>query len=1017
MKLTDISVNKPVFTSVIVIIAVVIGIYSYTLLGVELLPPTDFPVVSITTLYPGASPEDIKESITKKIEETVSTIDGIKHIKSTSLEGISFVTVEFNLSKNINQAAIDISNKISRIKRALPEDADDPIIQKFDVNARPFMRIAVTGDFPLSFIRRITEDDIKKQLLQMDGMASIKVVGGEEREIQVLVDPDRMLFYKVPFMQIVSAIQHNNINIPIGHIESKEVEYSIRVKGEVSDYCALNNINVQNINGAILPLHTLAKVKSGIKERNSFARLNTKSSIILNLYKRTDANIVTLANSVRDRLKQIERILPTGLKVDVVHDRSEFIKNAVSNVIKNMIIGIVLTSLVLWLFLNRIYPTLIIALAMPTSVISTFLLFSIANFTLNIMSLMGLAISVGVLVNNSILVLENIYRYHDLGYSYKEAARKGSAEIFLAVFSTTLTNIAVFVPIAFMGGTVGMLFKQFGLVVVFSTLMSLLVSFTLTPMMAAHPLGRARSIPLVGLLPKVWNAIYNFILSIYIKILKKLLHYPKTSLTGFIFIFLASFTLFPMIGFQFYPRVDRGTFSIQIELPPSSTLNDTKSVVLKVEKLVRKIPEVKYITSSAGGSGSSSGVNYGEVSVKLVNKKDRKRSTFAVAYSLRKDLAGIPGAKFIISILSGRHSNKPIQIEIRGKSVSTLNRIANQIEERLKEIKGTADIDTDWRMGKPQLKLKPYIEKLPYYHTTTTEISTTLRYYISGKSASTYREKGEDYDITVKVDPKRIKDIRDIENLPLIDKNYLIPVKEVVSPTYTIGPVAIKRVDQLNTVTVSCNVVNRSTGKMYQDISKKLKGLKLPSGYTIRFGGEVATMKEEFATLFKALILAIVLTFLLIAAILESYRYAVIIMLTVPFAVVGILIALLLTRVTLNIFGIMGIIMLVGLVVNNAIVILDYAFILRKEGKNPYDAITTSCRVRLRPILMANLTTIAGWIPLVLGFGEGGEYMRAMAVVVTGGLISGGWLALFVIPIIYYIRERKRKIEADSTSI
>jgi len=284
MKLTDISVNKPVFTSVIVIIAVVIGIYSYTLLGVELLPPTDFPVVSITTLYPGASPEDIKESITKKIEETVSTIDGIKHIKSTSLEGISFVTVEFNLSKNINQAAIDISNKISRIKRALPEDADDPIIQKFDVNARPFMRIAVTGDFPLSFIRRITEDDIKKQLLQMDGMASIKVVGGEEREIQVLVDPDRMLFYKVPFMQIVSAIQHNNINIPIGHIESKEVEYSIRVKGEVSDYCALNNINVQNINGAILPLHTLAKVKSGIKERNSFARLNTKSSIILNLY-------------------------------------------------------------------------------------------------------------------------------------------------------------------------------------------------------------------------------------------------------------------------------------------------------------------------------------------------------------------------------------------------------------------------------------------------------------------------------------------------------------------------------------------------------------------------------------------------------------------------------------------------------------------------------------------------------------------------------------------------------------
>ena len=361
--------------------------------------------------------------------------------------------------------------------------------------------------------------------------------------------------------------------------------------------------------------------------------MNTKSSIILNLYKRTDANIVTLANSVKNRLKQIEGILPTGLKVDVVHDKSKFIKNAISNVIKNMIIGIVLTSLVLWLFLNRIYPTFIIALAMPTSVISTFLLFSMANFTLNIMSLMGLAISVGVLVNNSILVLENIYRYHDLGYPYKEAARKGSAEIFLAVFSTTLTNIAVFVPIAFMGSTVGMFFKQFGLVVVFSTLMSLLVSFTLTPMMAAHPLGRARSIPLVGLLPKAWNAIYSLILSIYIKILKGLLHYPKISLTGFIFIFLASFTLFPMIGFQFFPRVDRGTFSIQIELPPSSTLNDTKSVVLKVEKLVRKIPEVKYITSSAGGSGSSSGVNYGEVSVKLVDKKDRKRSTFAIRFS------------------------------------------------------------------------------------------------------------------------------------------------------------------------------------------------------------------------------------------------------------------------------------------------------------------------------------------------------------------------------------------------
>ncbi len=1017
MKLTDISVNKPVFTSVIIIIAVVIGIYSYTLLGVDLLPPIDFPVVSITTFYSGASPEDVKESITKKIEEAVSTIDGVKHINSTSLEGISFVIVEFNLSKDINQAAIDISNKINRIKRSLPEDASEPIIQKFDVNARPFMRIAITGDLPLSFTRKIAEDDVKKQLLQLDGMASIKVVGGEQREIQVLVDPDRLLFYKVPFMQIVSAIQQNNINAPVGHLKSKDIEYSIRVKGETPDYRKLNDINVSNINGAILPLRALAEVKSGVKEKESFARLNTKGSIILNLYKRTDANIVTLANSVRKRLKQIEKSLPPGLNVEVVHDRSKFIKNAVSNVIKNMIIGIVLTSLVLWLFLNRIYPTFIIALAMPTSVVSTFLLFSIANFTLNIMSLMGLAISVGVLVNNSILVLENIYRYHDLGYSYKEAARKGSGEIFLAVFSTTLTNIGVFVPIAFMGSIVGMFFKQFGLVVVFSTLMSLLVSFTLTPMMAAHPIGRPRNIPLIGLLPKVWNVLYRAVLSLYLKVLKGLLHYPRTALTGFIIVFLASFMLFPMIGFQFFPRVDRGTFYIQIELPPSSTLSDTRSVVLKVEKLVKKIPEVKYITSSAGGSGSSSGVNYGEVSVQLVDKKYRKRSTFAIAYTLRKALAGIPGAKFTISILSGRQGGKPIQIEIRGKSISTLNKIANQIEEILKDVKGTADIDTNWRTGKPQLKLIPYTEKLPYYHTSVAEVSTLLRYYISGKKASTYRENGEDYDITVKVAPNRIKDIRDIENLPFISKNYIIPIKEITMPVYTIGPVAIKRVDQLNTITVSCNVVNRSTGKVYQDIAKKFVKLRLPSGYTIRFGGEIATMKEEFTTLFKALILAIVLTFLLIAAILESYRYSIIIMLTVPFAVVGILVALVITKVTLNIFGIMGIIMLVGLVVNNAIVILDYAFVLRREGKPPYDAILTSCKVRLRPILMANLTTIAGWIPLILGFGEGGEYMRAMAVVVTGGLISGGWLALFVIPIIYYLKERKIKVETDTTDI
>lgn len=1074
MVLADISIKRPVLMTMVIMTFVVIGLFSYSRLGVDLMPKMDFPFISVVTIYPGAGPEEIETLINIPIEEEVSGVGGVKSLFSTAQEGVSIMFIELQLGQDVDIGSIDIKDKIDAIRMNLPDDIEDPMVQKFEIGAIAVISLSLTGPYPLEFLNDLVEKTVKPELGKIPGLANIDVVGEKEREIEIALSAQHLRSYDLSPMQVVFALAQENMNLPAGRIERGRSEYTLRMAGEYESVEEIAATRISSPKGHIR-LDKIARVTDTFAEQRELARFNNLSSIGLDLIKRSDANTVQVGENVKRAIKRIQATLPDGVKLNISLDFSTFIRDAVADVRSNLLLGILFTAAVLFLFLHSWRGTIIAALAMPVSVISTFTLLAAAGFTLNMISLMGLAVSIGILVVNAIVVLENIERYRAQGVDLKTAASKGTREIAIAVSAATLTNVVVFAPMAFMSGIIGSIFLQFGLTVAFATIFSLLVSFTLTPMMASRPLkggiyalvgtltmvsvwaflGQvatmilacvvlfiivAEKIGLVKRFTNLWNRLYDELVRDYTVGLGWAIRHRFIVIAAVSLVFFGGLSLFKLIGSEFMPSYDERSLSVSIEMPAGTRLEETNRVLHRIESEFGSFKEVKTVytalgKSQAGGMGGGQGVQYGSVSVELLDVEEGDfPPTFEVVKEMRKRLADVPAAKIIVSEvqqMGGGHSGADLEIELQGKSMKDLVVAAERVMQAVRSTGKAVDVRNDWRLGKPEIVVYPDRARLFDCGGTVQDVALVLRTLFEGMVATKYREEGDEFDVRVRLleeDRNRVDRVGDLL-IPLRDG--FIPLKDVARIELGSGPTKITRKNKNRMVTVSANVGSGTTGELQKAITASLElpaippsqmikdilsGINsviprpsplLPEGVTVYFGGEAEMMAESFSSLLQALVLAVILTYMLLAAILESYKLPLIIMMTLPLALVGVSMVLVMTGKSLSIISMMSIVMLVGIVVNNGILLIDYTVQLRKQGRGLHEAVLEACPIRLRPIIMSTIATALGMLPLALGFGAAGEFRSPMAVVAIGGLIVSAALTVFVIPVLYVVFEAK----------
>ncbi len=998
----------------IVLAFVVLGFFSWRRLVIDLFPEIEFPYVTVTTLYPGAGPGEVETQITKRIEDEVSTISNVKSLDSISRENFSFVILEFELGVDADIVAIEVKDKVDAIRMEFPEDAELPIIAKFDIDAFPILELAISSQRSLDEVFQTTKNVIKDHLSRVSGVASIDIIGGREREIQVAVDKSLLKAYGLSLPVIVGSIAAENVNIPTGRITEERKEYTLRLLGEFESLDELRKIRIPLENGSI-PLESVAEIIDGFKDQRDLARFDGKTSVSVQIQKRSGANTVEVTDGIYAAVKELSNILPGDYQISVAQDRASFIKDAVRDVTQNIFIGILLTSFLLYLFLHSIRVTAVAAIAMPTSVIATFLLIDFAGFTLNIMTLMALGITVGILVTNSIVVLENIIRHIRMGKKPEDAAVEGTTEIALAVVASTLTNIVVFTPIAFMSGIVGRFFYQFGLTVVFATLFSLLVSFTLTPLLASRFLASAKAAGADEQREKqrgffkrfaaAWDRFYNALAMLYQGSLAWALGHRKWVIIGATLLLFFSVFLLGKVGGEFMPTRDDGYVTVALEMPAGSTLNETNDVLNEIEEILRREPETVSILASVGGVNK--GVEDGTVILKIIDKSKRDKGILDYANYLRTKLASIPDAKVRVTAGSeGRGGDEgDISLELTGPDFNVLKRLGDEVFDSVATVRGLSGLSSSIEAEKPEIVFIPDRKELDRFGVSSAAVAMALRTGYEGEVASLYREHDDEFDIRVRYRESERRHRASFYATEVRAGENDVPLPQIGRIVQATSQREILRKDRQRLVRVDADVASGTLNELVGEIQGKLNNVELPAGYRITYGGLYEFQQESFASIFTALFLAIVLTYMMLAAILESFIHPFTVMMTLPLGLVGMGFALFLTGQTINIFSLMALVMLVGIVVNNAILLLDYTSVLRAKGKTRKEALLEACPVRLRPIIIANLAIAIGMLPQAMG-GAGSEFRAVMAIVTIGGVLVSAVFTLYVIPVIYDIFDR-----------
>ncbi len=1038
MKLHELSIKRPVTILMCVFIVLLLGFVSLSKIPIDLMPNIEFPIAIVSTSYSGVGPQEVESIVTNTIENAIASVGNVKSIQSQSSEGNSLVIVEFNSGTDMDFAALEMREKIDMVKNFFPDEVSAPIVMKMDPSMMPILNLSVTNGLDDAELKNFVEDKIQPRLERLDGVASISVSGGNTREIKVNVDPDKLSGYGLSTSQIIQSLQTENLNQPGGTVEYGDKKLLVRSTGEFKSLNDIKNVPIILPTGNTIYIRDVAEVEDGIKTISSYTRTDRKDSIGISVSKQSDANTVQVINSIKEEVTKLQNEY-SNIKISIVFDQGEFIEQAINGLANNLIIGGLLAVLVLFIFLKNGRTTLIIGTAIPVSVIAAFTMIYFAGIKLNMISLGGLTLGVGMLVDNGIVVLENIYRYRTEGHSRIEAAMLGTQEVSGAVIASTLTTIVVFLPIVFTEGITAEIFKELAFTVVFSLLASLIVAFTLIPMLSskylkvskAHEKSERRGLSRV--LDK-WDDVLQAIDNLYNKVLAWVLKHRKTTVFGAIFILIISLMLIPFVGMEFMPASDQGQFTVDINLAEGSLLENTNEVTMEVETIISNIEEVEKVFTTVGGGGfmgQGSNGNTASITVTLKALEERERSTSEVVDGLRNEVTSIPGAEIRVSEVDsmmggGMGGSNPVSIQISGPDLDILAQISKEIEAIVKEVEGTRQVESSIAEARPEARIYVKRDKAAAYGMGTIQVASTIRTAVEGQTATRYKVNGEEIDIRVQLPESERKTYEQLKNIKLLTPTGAeVPLSDIADVQTEQGPITITREGQERYVNVTSAIFGRDVGSISRDIQQKLKDLPLPSGYYIEMGGAQEDMMESFASLGLALLLAVLLVYMVMAAQFESLLHPFVIMFALPLAYSGSALGLVITGRALSVPSFLGVIMLAGIVVNNAIVLVDYINTLRKRGMERGEAILKAGPTRLRPILMTTLTTMLALIPMALGIGEGSEMMAPMATVVIGGLLSSTLLTLVVVPVVYTIfddiaakaKKKKRKIKVADTVI
>ena len=1019
MNIPAFSVNRKITVLMLTLIVCLFGVIAFTRIGIDMMPDLEYPFVSVITTYEGVASEDIENLVTRPIEEAVSTVKKVSTVRSISKEGVSVVMVEFEWGTLLDFAAQDVRDKISWLEDFIPEDADSPMVVKFNMSDMPILFYGITGMDDTIKLRQYVKDNIKTRIERLDGVASCWISGGLEREINVFVDRDRLSAYNLSISQVIETLKRENLNISAGHVSKGYTEYLVRTLGEYKSLAPISNTIVAIKGGTPIYIKDIATVTDTHKEIRNYSRTNKKDSLVMMVLKQSGANTVKVIDRVKNAIQEMRAEIPEGVKFHAVIDHSRIIKKVVKRTNFNAIEGAILAVMVILLFLGSWRPTLIISLAIPLSVVTTFMGIYALDYTFNIMTLGGLALGIGMLVDNAVVVIENTFRHLDeLGEDRNVAAKAGATEVGMAITASTFTTMAVFLPMVLTSGIAGKLSRPLAVTVCLALLASLFVSLTIVPMVASSIL-RGKRRDKEGREPV--KSRFEPIRNIYKRSLVFALRHRKTVLGATALLIAGTIYMVPRLGMEFMPKQDMPILSMIAKMPVGTNLEETNRVIKTIEDIVLDQPETLYITPFIGlsevtkmdlawGMGAAD-VNEAEIMVKLVDKEERVRSSDEITDAIRERLPKVQNAEFnfidIGEIMMGGGGESPIEIKVFGKDLSVLKEISTSIAEKCRDIPGFKDIELSFKSVKPEIQIKVDREKAARLGLTVGTIGRTVKEAFLGIVAGRYRIGGDEYDLRVRlqdIDRNSVSDIRNINiSSPLGPQ---IPLYQVAEIGYGKGPVEITREDQERKVAVKGNYFGRDLGSIVNDIKERVARVSLPEGYFVKFGGRYQDMQEAFSSLAWSLLIAILLVYMIMAAQFESLVTPFIIMFTVPLAFIGVVFGLYGFGKTLSVPALMGVLILTGIVVNNAIVMIDYINRLKKSGIEFGEAIIEGASVRVRPILVTAITTILGMLPMALSHTEGAELRSPMAVAVASGLLFSTFLTLFIIPIIYSIVNR-----------
>jgi hydrophobe/amphiphile efflux-1 (HAE1) family protein len=1035
MLISDIAIRRPVFTTMVVIGLMTLGILGASSLGVDLFPDIDFPAVGITTVYPGAGPEEVEQLVSKPLEEATSSINGIDEVRSYSRDSISTLILLFKLETDAKSAATDVREKVAAIRSTLPKDIKEPVIMRYDPSAMSILTFAVSSKRGPAETRRLTEDVIQPRIEAVEGVASVTVSGGLERELHIYVDRERLEALGLSLAQVAQQIGADSFDLPGGRVTQGASELNVRTLGRFRSIEELQKVAVASLaDGSQVLLSDVAQIEDGFKEVRSKPVSDGEQAVVFEIQKQSGSNTVAVADAVYKRLKEIESSLPSDVKVVNLIDTSTYIRRNIADVRESILWGGLMAILVIFVFMLDWRSTVISSLALPTSIVTTFLAMWIMGFNFNMMTMMALSLAIGLLIDDAVVVRENIFRHMERGEDPITAARKGTAQIGLAVMATTFTIVAVFIPVAFTGGMAGKFFRQFGLTVAAAVIVSLLISFTLDPMLSARVVkpikpGHHKELEQHRIFGPIVRA-YDALDAYYRKMLAWALGHKKTVIFSALGLFLGAFLLVPLMGSEFMNNGDRGEFALNLEAPAGTAFARMEQITAEAEKAVRKCSHVRSIFSTIAPNEEA---NKASLRVYTDSRQERPGVTIiAIEQEIRGYLAGIPSLRFQISEPQMGGSgfsggmDFPIFLQVRGENYETLQHVAQQTLNIVRSTKGTVDADMSYRPGKPETSIHVDRARAADLGVSVGLIAQTVRTALEGDVVAKYRQGDRDWDIRLQLSPEDRKDTSVIGDLvvPVTSRKLNAPqssarhvrINEVAQVSGSTGPTTIERFARQRQILITAGLAGRSLGEVKAEIEQKLAKLEKPAGYTFEFGGQAKRMGETFVNLGIAMLVAILFIYFVLASQFESFIHPLTIMVALPLALIGAIVLLFLGGYPISMISLIGVILLMGLVTKNSILLVDLTNELRMRGKGMVEALLEAGPTRLRPILMTSAAMVLGMLPSALSRGEGSEARAPMALAVIGGVITSTFLTLIVVPVVYTWMDRfSRKQKSSAT--